>query len=117
SAADIVPSDEPARAMSAATIIVRFITTSRYRLDCVASDYTGSGERVAMPETVGFIGLGVMGRPMAKHLIKGGHALVVHSRSRGPVDEVVAGGATPADSPAAVAGQASLVITMLPDTA
>jgi len=67
-------------------------------------------------ETVGFIGLGVMGKPMAKNLIKGGHSLVVHSRSRGPVDEVVAASAKAASSPADVARQASVVITMLPDT-
>src|SRR5438046_3246821 len=67
-------------------------------------------------DVVGFIGLGVMGKPMAKNLIKGGHSLVVHSRSRGPVDEVVAAGAKAASSPADVARQASVVITMLPDT-
>ena len=67
-------------------------------------------------DVVGFIGLGVMGKPMAKNLIKGGHPLVVHSRSRGPIDEVVAAGAKAAASPADVARQASVVITMLPDT-
>jgi len=67
-------------------------------------------------DVVGFIGLGVMGKPMAKNLIKGGHSLVVHSRSRGPVDEVVAAGAKAAASAADVARQASVVITMLPDT-
>jgi 2-hydroxy-3-oxopropionate reductase len=67
-------------------------------------------------EIVGFIGLGVMGKPMAKNLIKGGHSLVVHSRSRGPIDEVVAAGAKAAAAPADVARQASVVITMLPDT-
>src|SRR5437899_11731895 len=67
-------------------------------------------------DVVGFIGLGVMGKPMAKNLIKGGHSLVVHSRGRGPVDEVVAAGARAASSPADVARQASVVITMVPDT-
>jgi 2-hydroxy-3-oxopropionate reductase len=67
-------------------------------------------------ETVGFIGLGVMGKPMAKNLIKAGHRLVVHSRTRASVDEVAAAGATAAASPADVARQASFVITMLPDT-
>ena len=69
-----------------------------------------------MAETLGFIGLGVMGKPMALNLIKGGFSLVVHSRSRGPVDEVVNGGAKAATSPADVARQATVVITMLPDT-
>jgi len=67
-------------------------------------------------ETVGFIGLGVMGRPMALNLIKGGYRLVVHSRSPSPVDALVEAGATRADSPAAVARQTTAVITMLPDT-
>ena len=57
-----------------------------------------------------------MGKPMAQNLIKGGHALRVLSRSRGPVDELVAAGAKAADSPADVARHASVVITMLPDT-
>lgn len=57
-----------------------------------------------------------MGKPMAENLIKGGHSLVVHSRSRGPVDELVAAGAKAADSPADLARHASIVITMLPDT-
>src|SRR5205823_2360170 len=67
-------------------------------------------------QTIGFIGLGIMGRPMAKNLMKGGYPLVVHSRSRGPVDELAAAGATAVRSPADVARQASVVITMLPDT-
>jgi 2-hydroxy-3-oxopropionate reductase len=67
-------------------------------------------------ETVGFIGLGVMGKPMAKNLIKAGHRLVVHSRTRASVDEVAAGGATAAASPADVARQTTFIITMLPDT-
>src|SRR5262245_40457030 len=70
-----------------------------------------------MAEQIGFIGLGVMGRPMAKHLIGKGHTVVVHSRSRGPVDELAAAGAKTAANPADVAKQASIVITMLPDTA
>ena len=57
-----------------------------------------------------------MGKPMAQNLIKDGHSLRVHSRSRGPVDELVAAGAKAADSPADVARHASIVITMLPDT-
>src|SRR5439155_6434386 len=67
-------------------------------------------------DVVGFIGLGVMGKPMARNLIKNGHSLVVHSRSRGPVDELVAAGARAAASPAEVAGAASVIITMVPDT-
>jgi 2-hydroxy-3-oxopropionate reductase len=66
--------------------------------------------------TVGFVGLGVMGRPMAINLLRASYQLTVHSRSRPPVDELVAAGAQPADSPQAVAQAADVVITMLPDT-
>src|SRR5437870_8000371 len=69
-----------------------------------------------MADTIGFIGLGVMGKPMAKNLIKAGHRLVVYNRSRPAVDEVVAAGASAAASPAEVARAATVVITMLPDT-
>ncbi len=54
---------------------------------------------------------------MAANLMKQGHALVVHSRSRGPVDELAAAGARVARSPAEVASQSTIVITMVPDTA
>ena len=69
-----------------------------------------------MGEIIGFVGLGLMGKPMAKNLIRAGYRLVVHSRSRGPVDEVVGEGASQAASPAEVASQSTVVITMLPDT-
>jgi len=59
----------------------------------------------------------VMGKPMAKHLAAAGHRLVVHNRSRGAVDELVAAGATAASTPAEVAKNSTIVITMLPDTA
>ena len=65
---------------------------------------------------IGFIGLGIMGRPMALNLVRSGHRLVVHSRSRAPVDELVRAGATDVASPRAVAEQCDVVITMLPDT-
>ena len=66
-------------------------------------------------ETVGFIGLGVMGRPMARNLLKHGLRVVAHSRSAPPVDELVAAGAIAAASPADVARQTTRIITMLPD--
>jgi 2-hydroxy-3-oxopropionate reductase len=68
-----------------------------------------------MTDTIGFIGLGVMGRPMARNLLKRGFPLVVHSRSRGSVDELVSAGAVASSAPADVARQARCVITMLPD--
>jgi 6-phosphogluconate dehydrogenase (decarboxylating) len=58
-----------------------------------------------------------MGKPMAKNLIKAGHSLVVHNRSRGSVDELKGAGAVAATTPAEVAAKASVVITMVPDTA
>jgi 2-hydroxy-3-oxopropionate reductase len=67
------------------------------------------------PETVGFIGLGVMGRPMARNLLKRGFSLIVHSRSQPPVDDIVSAGATSAGSPSEVASRATRIITMLPD--
>jgi len=69
-----------------------------------------------MAQVIGFIGLGIMGRPMAKNLIKAGYSLVVHSRSRGPVDDVVKAGARAAGSPKDVAAQSDVVITMLPNS-
>jgi 2-hydroxy-3-oxopropionate reductase len=67
-------------------------------------------------ERVGFIGLGIMGTPMAHHLLDAGFPLVVHSRSPGPVDALVAAGAASADSPAALAAASDVVITILPAT-
>ena len=64
---------------------------------------------------VGFIGLGIMGRPMAANLLRGGHALLLHSRSGVPQELVAAGGIACA-SPKEVAGKADAVITMVPDT-
>jgi 2-hydroxy-3-oxopropionate reductase len=69
-----------------------------------------------MAQTVGFIGLGIMGRPMAKNLLKAGIPLIVHSRSRGPVDDLVQAGAKAAGSPREVAAQSDVLITMLPNS-
>lgn len=66
--------------------------------------------------TVGFIGLGLMGRPMCLNLLEAGARVFVHSRSPGPVQELAGAGAVPAATPAAVARIADTVITMLPDT-
>lgn len=71
-----------------------------------------------MQAPIGFIGLGVMGAPMARNLLAAGHRLVVHSRSRPPVDALVAAGAEAADTPREVAARCGgVVITMLPDSA
>jgi 2-hydroxy-3-oxopropionate reductase len=68
-----------------------------------------------MTHTIGFIGLGVMGKPMALNLLTKGFPLVVHSRSPAPVDELVAAGAERAGNPGDVARRATRIITMLPD--
>jgi len=69
-----------------------------------------------MADRIGFIGLGIMGKPMASNLRRAGYALVVHSRSRGPVEELIATRASEAATPRAVAEQSDVVITMLPDS-
>jgi 2-hydroxy-3-oxopropionate reductase len=69
-----------------------------------------------MAQVIGFIGLGIMGRPMARNLLKAGHPLVVHSRSRGPVDEIARAGAKVGSSPRDVAAQSDVLITMLPNS-
>jgi 2-hydroxy-3-oxopropionate reductase len=70
---------------------------------------------MAEREVVGFIGLGLMGRPMALNLIKAGYTLVVHSRSQGPVEALARARARVATSPSDVAREATVVITMVPD--
>jgi 2-hydroxy-3-oxopropionate reductase len=69
-------------------------------------------------EQLGFIGLGIMGKPMARNLAKAGYSLVVHNRSRDDVEALVAESEafTAADSPRAVAEQTKTIITMLPDS-
>jgi 2-hydroxy-3-oxopropionate reductase len=69
-----------------------------------------------MAQALGFIGLGIMGRPMAKNLLKAGYPLVVHNRSKKALDELAAAGARVAASPQAVAGQVEILITMLPNS-
>jgi len=65
---------------------------------------------------IGFIGLGIMGKPMARNLIKAGFPLVVHNRSRSKADELVKEGAEAAVSPKDVASAVDIVITMLPNS-
>lgn len=66
--------------------------------------------------TVGYIGLGLMGKSIARNILKAGFPLVVHNRSQAAVDEMVAEGAQRAGSPAEVASRAEVVFTSLPDT-
>ncbi len=64
---------------------------------------------------IGFIGLGIMGRPMAGHLLAGGHTLFVHNRAA-PAPVLIEAGAIACDTASDVAACADVIITMLPDT-
>jgi len=64
---------------------------------------------------IGFVGLGIMGKPMAKNLLKASHSLVVYDIVPDGMDEVVAAGAERGSSPKDVASRSDLVITMVPD--
>jgi 2-hydroxy-3-oxopropionate reductase len=66
-------------------------------------------------KNIGFIGLGIMGKPMARHLLQGGHSVFLNSRSGVP-DELIALGGQSCDSPMAVAEMSDVIILMLPDT-
>ena len=69
-----------------------------------------------MDTRVGFIGLGIMGKPMARNLLKAGFPLTVYTRRRSVVEELMADGAAGADSPQAVAEKSDVVITIVTDT-
>jgi 2-hydroxy-3-oxopropionate reductase len=70
-----------------------------------------------MAEKIGFIGLGIMGRPMAKNLMKAGYELVLHNRSPEKAEELAEeGNAIAAGSPMEVAEACDIIITMLPDS-
>ncbi|MCC7346627.1 MAG: 2-hydroxy-3-oxopropionate reductase [Variibacter sp.] len=68
-----------------------------------------------MQMNIGFVGLGIMGKPMARNLIKAGHTLVVYDIVPAAVDELVLSGAAPAASSREAAARSELVVTMLPD--
>ena len=69
-----------------------------------------------MDKQIGFVGLGIMGKPMARNLLKAGYALTVYSRQQSAVAALIADGATGASSPQEAAEQADVVITMVTDT-
>ena len=69
-----------------------------------------------MTDRIGFIGLGIMGRPMARNLIKAGFPLTVWNRSRPGIDELVTEGAAEGSSPADVAQRSDVVITIVGDS-
>ena len=66
--------------------------------------------------TIGFIGLGIMGKPMARHLLKAGYPLIVQNRSRAALDELSKEGAQPAANSQEVAERSEVIITILPDS-
>jgi 2-hydroxy-3-oxopropionate reductase len=66
--------------------------------------------------TVGFIGLGIMGKPMARNLLKAGYPVVIYNRSRAAVDEICKEGAKASASSKEVAERSEIIITMLPDS-
>jgi 3-hydroxyisobutyrate dehydrogenase-like beta-hydroxyacid dehydrogenase len=65
---------------------------------------------------IGFIGLGVMGKSMARNLIKAGYRVVLHNRSRAAVDELVGIGGIAAASPADLAARAEIICLCVSDT-
>ena len=68
-----------------------------------------------MPERVGFVGLGIMGKPMARNLMEAGYDLVLYNRTRSKAEELAAGGAAEvAASPQQVARECGVIFTMLP---
>ena len=69
-----------------------------------------------MPDRIGFIGLGIMGKPMAHNLLKAGFPVIVHNRHQEVTDDLVAAGATPAARPRDIAATCDVLITMLPDS-
>jgi 2-hydroxy-3-oxopropionate reductase len=72
--------------------------------------------RKTQMEKIGFVGLGIMGKPMSKNLIKAGHKLVVYDIISRPLEELATAGAEIAASPSGVASQANIIITMLPNS-
>jgi len=69
-----------------------------------------------MMERIGFIGLGAMGKPMARNLMRAGYALNLLTRTRAKVEDLIAAGGTWCNTPKEIAQQSDVVITMLPDT-
>ena len=66
--------------------------------------------------TIAFIGLGIMGGPMAKHLVNAGHTVIGFNRSRDPVEQLVSAGGKGANSVAEAVREADVIITMVPDS-
>ena len=78
--------------------------------------YQHISESMSVDTKVGFVGLGIMGKPMARNLLNAGYPLTVHNRSRASVDELSHEGSIRARSPRQVADAADIIITMHPDS-
>mgnify|MGYP003541510782 CR=1 FL=1 len=68
-----------------------------------------------MSSKIGFVGLGIMGRPMVKNLLKAGHQVTVYDIMPAGMDDVAAAGAEKGTSPRDVASRTDIIITMVPD--
>lgn len=77
---------------------------------------TATREMIDMTMKVGFIGLGIMGKPMSKNLLKAGYSLVVADRNPEAIADVIAAGAETASTAKAIAEQCDVIITMLPNS-
>jgi len=73
-------------------------------------------QEISSATPIGFIGLGVMGKAMARNLLKAGFQVTLHNRSRAACDELAAEGGVIADSPAAVAARSEIICLCVPDT-
>lgn len=70
---------------------------------------------MAIKPTIGFIGLGIMGKPMCRNLLQAGYPVVVYTRTKSKIEEMVKEGAQGAETPREVGEKSEVVITMLPD--
>src|SRR6476620_10430627 len=66
--------------------------------------------------TIAFIGLGIMGAPMAEHLVRAGHSVIGYNRSQGPLDNLIESGGQGASSVADAVREAEVIITIVPDS-
>ncbi len=71
---------------------------------------------MAIKPTIGFIGLGIMGKPMCRNLLQAGYPVVVYTRTKSKIEEMVKEGAQGAETPREVGEKSEVVITMLPDS-
>ncbi len=93
-----------------------FRSATQKLADAFKKIITGMKRENIMTIKVGFIGLGIMGKPMSKNLLKAGYSLVVSDRNPEAIADVIAAGAETATTPKAIAEQCEVIITMLPNS-